>query len=124
MHSEEVRRTELKWYRKLAIELLTGTAVVNAWVLYNQFLSQKKTMGMTEFNEYLVMSLITGKMNEEMLPGSKRSDIGGLRSSHTLVEAEGPKLKTRKPCMSCYEIIANNEGSSEARQSKESDYIL
>lgn len=109
-------RRSTKWYRKLAIELLTGTAVVNAWVLYNQFYSQQKTMGVTEFKECLVMSLITGKMNEEMLPGPKRSDIGGLRSSHSLVEAEGPKLKTRKRCRSCNEIIANNESSSEARR--------
>ncbi|KAG0439955.1 PiggyBac transposable element-derived protein 4 [Dictyocoela muelleri] len=52
-------RRSTKWFRKLAIELLTGTAVVNAWVLYNQFYCQQKTISFTEFKECLVMSLIT-----------------------------------------------------------------
>jgi hypothetical protein len=106
-------RRSMKWYCKLAIELLTGTAVVNAWALFNQFY-QQKTMGITKFKECLVMSLVTGKVNEEMLPGPKHSDIAGLHSSHILVEAQGPKLET-KCCRPCYENIANNEGSSEAR---------
>jgi hypothetical protein len=50
--------------------------------------SQKKTGGVTEFKECLVMSLVTGRVNEEMLPGPKRSDIAGLLSSHALIEAE------------------------------------
>ncbi|KAF2343998.1 PiggyBac transposable element-derived protein, partial [Trinorchestia longiramus] len=109
-------RRSTKSYRKLAIELLTGTAVTNAWALYNQFYNQQKTMDMTEFKECLVTSLITGKMNEEMLLKPKRCDIGGLRFRRALVEAEGPKRKTKKRSRSCYDIIANNEGSSVAKR--------
>ena len=42
------------------------------------------------------MSLITGVIREELLPGPRRSDVGGKRTNHALVEAAGPKLKTRK----------------------------
>ena len=35
-----ILRKSTKWYRKLAIELLLGTSMVNAWVVYNQFCLQ------------------------------------------------------------------------------------
>jgi hypothetical protein len=36
-----VLRRSMRWYRKLAIELLTGTAVVNAWAVFNQIKLKK-----------------------------------------------------------------------------------
>lgn len=105
-----------KGNRKLAIELLTVTALVNAWALYNEFYNQGRSMGLTEFKESLAMSLITGEIEEEMSSGPKRTQVGGQRSSHALAEADGPKLKTRKRCRSCYETISNNEGAAAARR--------
>lgn len=29
-------RKELKWYRKVAFELIFGCAIVNSWIVYNQ----------------------------------------------------------------------------------------
>lgn len=29
-------RKGLKWYRKVAFELIFGTALVNAWIIYNE----------------------------------------------------------------------------------------
>ncbi|XP_018014224.1 piggyBac transposable element-derived protein 4 isoform X3 [Hyalella azteca] len=109
-------RSSTKWYRKLAIEVLTGIAVINAWALYNQFYSHQKTMELIEFKECLVMSLITGKNNEKIRPGPRPSNIGGQRSSHALVEPTGTVRKTRKRCRSCYEITAKCEGSAAARR--------
>ena len=51
------RRKKRKWYQKLAIELIPGMAVVNAWVLYNKFLNDKTT-SMKEFNENLIEKLV------------------------------------------------------------------
>ena len=52
-------RKSTKWYRKIAFELLTGTSVVNAHVLYNKhFFQQEKNLKITEFKEKLTMSLI------------------------------------------------------------------
>ena len=39
-YSTPLRRST-KWYRKVAIELLAGTSVVNAWVLYNNYYCEK-----------------------------------------------------------------------------------
>ena len=85
-------RQSTKWYRKLAIELLTGTAVVNSWVLYIQFHCQRKCVSITDFKKGLAMSLITGVIGEELLPSQRHSDVGGKCTNHALVEAAGPKL--------------------------------
>ena len=41
LYSSALRRSS-KWYRKVAIELLTGTSVLNAWVIYNEYFSAGK----------------------------------------------------------------------------------
>ena len=79
-------------------------------------LSVHNSETISDCQEGLAMSLITGVIGEELLPGPRRSDVGGKRTNHALVEAAGPKLKTRNRCRSCYEVIANNEGSSVARK--------
>ena len=118
-------RRSTKWYRKLEIELLTGTAVVNSWALYNQFHCQRIYVSITDFKEGLATSLITGVIGEELLPVPRCSDVGGKRTNHALVEAAGPELRTRKWCMSCYKVIANNEGSSVTiKRVQKSKYFL
>ena len=59
-------RQSTKWYCKLAIELLTGTAVVNSSALYNQFHCQRKCVSITDFKDGLAMSLITGEIGAEL----------------------------------------------------------
>ena len=49
-----MRKTR-KWYRKEAIELITGTSVVNAWVMNNKFIATKKVSLFT-FQESLINS--------------------------------------------------------------------
>lgn len=49
-------RRSIKWYRKVAMELLTNTAVVNAHVLYKYVTG--KTMSITSFREKIVLSLL------------------------------------------------------------------
>ena len=60
------------------------------------------------------MFLISG-FSKNPNPGPDRSLISGKRIGHELIEADGPKSKTRKRCRSCYEQIANAEGSKTAR---------
>lgn len=50
-------RRSIKWYRKIAIELLTNTAVVNAHVVYTHVTGKK--MIITDFREKIVLSLLT-----------------------------------------------------------------
>lgn len=109
-----LRKTK-KWYRKIAIELIAGTSVVNAWILYNKYLS-KKPVSLLNFQESLTLSLLTGSSQEDLRSGKRRVSVGGIRTEHQhyLVEAEGPKRTSRKRCVSCYEMISINEGSKVA----------
>ena len=111
-----VLRRSTKWYRKLAIELLLGTSIVNAWVIFDQFcLQRRRKLSILEFKKSVAMSLISGISKEKLNPGPDRSLISEKRIGHELIEADGPKSKTRERCRSCYEQIANAEGGKTAR---------
>lgn len=67
-------RKGVKWYRKLGIELLLGTAVVNAWVLYKYATKQK--IQIRVFRERLAASLLdipSGKIHLERQGNSASS---------------------------------------------------
>ena len=96
-HSSDLRRSS-KWYRKVAIELLTGTSVANAWVIYNEYFSSGKKLSITEFKEKVATQLVTGKEEQQVTSGSRHAEVGGKRNEHTLVEAIGPRSKCRKRC--------------------------
>lgn len=49
-------RKGVKWYRKLAFSLLTGIAVVNAWILYKR--KTGKNVQIRRFREMLVAELL------------------------------------------------------------------
>lgn len=85
-------RKSLKWYRKIILEIATGTAVVNAWNLYNNCPSNTK-MTMRDFKETLALELI----HFEDETSIKK------RGKHTLLEME--KLDgqdVRRRCTECY----------------------
>ena len=108
-----VRKTK-KWYRKVAFELLTGTSVVNAWVLYNKIVP--KAMSMLQFKESLVESLAGSKPTERLV-ATNETLPRDIPTRHILQEASGQKQKVRKRCKLCYETIVLNEGSKKARSS-------
>lgn len=68
-YSNPVRRS-VKWYRKVGIELLTGTSVVNALKLHNLALNQR--MDITTFRERLVEDLCKGPENTVATPALHR----------------------------------------------------
>lgn len=61
-------RRGVKWYRKVAIELLCNTAVVNAYILYMACVGRKITV--TDFREELCVGLLSANNNA---PLSSRS---------------------------------------------------
>ena len=73
-------RKGVKWYRKLATELLLGTAVVNAWVAYKE--ATKKKIQISKFRERLAEQLLN-------LGGVVHVTPAGLSSTHHLVERTG-----------------------------------
>ncbi|XP_050301083.1 piggyBac transposable element-derived protein 4-like [Anthonomus grandis grandis] len=60
-------RRGVKWYRKLAIELITGSALINAHILYK--IIKKKNIKITSFKEEVTMALLQSEISEtENLP--------------------------------------------------------
>ena len=114
-YSSALRRSS-KWYRKVAIELLTGTSVVNAWVIYNNYFSAGKKLSITDFKERIATQLITGKDGLQVTSGARHAVAVGKRKEHTLVEASSPSSKCRKRCRECYKMLSVNEGSEIARK--------
>ncbi|XP_066974315.1 piggyBac transposable element-derived protein 4-like [Macrobrachium rosenbergii] len=99
-----------KWYKKAAFELLLGTAIVNSYILFNKF-HTNKPISIKKFRESVVLSLLTGKPTEDIKIGKDFSPIGGKRSLHVLVELDGKCRDVRKRCRGCYELLSKNEGS-------------
>ena len=111
-----ILRKSTKWCRKLAIELLLGTSIVNAWVIYNKYcLHRRYKLPILEFKDSVTMSLICGIAKENLNPGPDRAKISGKHKTHELVEADEPKSNNRKRCRGSYDQIANVEGTNVAR---------
>lgn len=102
-YSSPVRKS-VRWYHKVAIELLMGTSVVNALVVYKMVHPTSK-MSVTKFRETLVESLleITGE-DEVPQKDKKRKKI-----QHEMKETEEKckrNRKIRKRCIYCYKKIS------------------
>lgn len=105
-------RKQKNWYRKIALELLTATSVINAWIIFNKYISHK-TWSFLNFKESLVLSLITSSPTETVRPGKRCRSIGNSPNK------QKQKRNTRKRCISCYEVISVNEGSKVASRKAE-----
>ncbi|XP_053616885.1 piggyBac transposable element-derived protein 4-like [Plodia interpunctella] len=93
-YSSPLRKT-LKWYKKLGIELLLNTAVVNARVLFQS--TTKKKMPVVDFRKSLSKYLICST-KENITQSAPRPK----RQKHVLKKNEGSAVKTRKFCRDCY----------------------
>ncbi|CAG5035482.1 unnamed protein product [Parnassius apollo] len=91
-------RKSIKWYKKLALELLLNTAVVNARVLYEA--TTKKKIPIIEFRR---------KLSQQMIDSNPRDGANipcrPKRIKHSLVKADGKAATTRKFCVGCSKLI-------------------
>ncbi|KAI4465563.1 piggybac transposable element-derived protein 4 [Holotrichia oblita] len=101
-------RKSLKWYRKVVFELILGTTVVNAWVIYNIIAPIK--MSILEFRKQLAEQLVA--FNEE--ESSHRPALVPKKRRHTFIKPEGPGRKRRKPCRGCYQKLRETFSSRES----------
>lgn len=104
-----VLRKGVKWYRKLAFELLFGVAVVNAWVIYNSISGERK-LSITNFRTMLAKALAQ-KENEDHHATENRQK---KRLAHTFIKPEGAGRKKRKMCKGCYKTLRETMSSKEA----------
>lgn len=107
-------RKNLKWYRKLAVELLVGTSLVNAFVAFKSITNE--TISITKFRELVMGDLI--KTDKAPLPivvqaTHKLEDLGGqgkrrctvcyekLKAEVERIEATTKCPQTNLKCESC-----------------------
>ncbi|XP_072398106.1 uncharacterized protein [Diabrotica undecimpunctata] len=90
-----------KWYRKLATELLFGSALVNAHIVYTQVTQTKLTI--TEFKTEVAIELL-GEMSAIETNINDNTDV-----SHELVEGR------KNRCVVCYVRMKNELGRKEAQ---------
>ncbi|KAB0805358.1 hypothetical protein PPYR_02328 [Photinus pyralis] len=102
-----VVRKSVKWYHKVAMELIFGTSVINARIIYNTIC--KKKISVTSFKESLVESLL------ELT--DKRENVNFTTTKHKLEvieEVDHRNRKIRKRCGPCYAKNREEKGSREA----------
>ena len=85
-------RRGTKWYRKLAIELILGAALVNAYLLHQEVANEKYSI--TKFKEDLVLELT--KLNIH------QNTTQDQQNQHRLEDVGSTK---RRRCVVCYEEL-------------------
>jgi len=91
-------RKGVKWYRKVAFDIICNTAVVNAFSLYKAVTNNNKSI--TQFREDIALDMV------------KKKEVNSQQTStiiphHTLV-----KDKKRARCYGCYRQCCREEGKT------------
>lgn len=100
-------RRSLKWYRKVAFELISGTAIVNSYLVYKENYSTNNTT-ILKFCESLVRSLLLGVPFENLKPGVRQQSTSQSKRklvNHQLKEIQESSHDVRRRCTGCYEKI-------------------
>ena len=109
-------RKSIKWYRKVAFELIFGTALVNSYLIYKENYTES-TVTILQFRESLVRSLLLGMPFEKLKPGPRQQSTSHSKrklADHKLEQLERSTRDGRRRCAGCYEKN-RQEQSREAR---------
>lgn len=88
-------------------ELILGTTIVNAWVVYNMVSDTK--VGILEFRTQLAEKLASYEETIE-----RPIEVAPRKRTHTFVKPDGPGRKKRKSCKGCYTSLRKTLSSREA----------
>ncbi|CAK9826352.1 PiggyBac transposable element-derived protein 4 [Anthophora retusa] len=94
-------RKTVKWYRKIIIQLICGTCIVNAWYIHQKW--GNKHINTLKFREHIIDHLLVNNYRSEEMAIGKQ--IPSKRDSHFLHSYEGPTRKTRQRCKECYKCL-------------------
>lgn len=100
-------RKSVKWYKKLAIELLLNTAVVNARIMYME--ATQNQISMVEYRKNLVEFLTS----EQHITQAEESTPKRLK--HELKTKPGLVRNTRRFCVQCYKDNVRNFSRKDAK---------
>jgi hypothetical protein len=110
-------RRSIKWYQKVAFELIFGTSIVNSYLIYKENYAADD-ITILQFRESLVRSLLLGISTENLKPGPRQQPTDHLKrklTDHRLEEIEGYARNVRRRCIGCYEEMRK-------QQSREASY--
>ncbi|CAH1989787.1 unnamed protein product [Acanthoscelides obtectus] len=104
-------RRAFKWYRKLAVEIILNTGMVNAWIMYKETVNAR--ISLLQFRKAVTYKLcqaqddgLAEQPDVEMIPKRKRH-------KHEMGKSD---YKKRRPCSRCYEKVRAEKGWKEARK--------
>ncbi|EFN90022.1 hypothetical protein EAI_00097, partial [Harpegnathos saltator] len=110
-YSSPLRKTS-KWYRKLAIELLLNTCMVNAMVLFKQV--TRTNIQIPDFRMKVAMYLTKCNDNDIEIGISPRASL--LRKPRHELKAMSGKARTvRRFCKICYQKNSKKLGRTTAK---------
>lgn len=101
----------IKWYKKLAFELLLNTAVTNAWVMHNSI--KNNSISLVEFKKRLVIYL--SHCQDTVSQNLPREIMMITKKRNEIKKREGKLILARQRCISCYKENVKNFGSELAR---------
>ncbi|KAL6416514.1 hypothetical protein ACFW04_013400 [Cataglyphis niger] len=102
-------RKTIKWYRKLAIELLLNTCIVNSIVLFKQV--TRKNIAIPDFRMKLAMYLMKCPDNDCISP----INCVPRRPRHELKKMPGNARNNRRFCKECYKKNSKQLGRTKAK---------
>ena len=97
-------RRSIKWYKKVAFELIFGTAMVNSYLIYKENYATSNIQ-ILQFRESLVRSLLLGTAVEKLKPGPRQQSASHSKrklADHKLEEKEGSTRNVGRRCAGCY----------------------
>ncbi|EFN68845.1 hypothetical protein EAG_13643, partial [Camponotus floridanus] len=109
-YSSPLRRT-IKWYKKLAIELLLNTCIVNSIVLFKQV--TRKNIAIPDFRMKLAMYLMKCSDNDCISPKKRVQS----RPRHEFKKMPGNARNVRRFCKACYNKNSKQLGRTGAKNS-------
>lgn len=120
-YSTPVRKS-VRWYHKVAEEILLGTTVVNAWLAYKENVgaqaqrARKHVYSITTFREKLVYSLLG--LEDEVVAPVKVTGHHYLTETNVFVGEGKNKRRARKNCKICYHKVSSEKGRMAAKNLK------
>jgi len=102
-------RKSIRWYHKVAFQLLLGTSVVNALVMYKELTG--KNIQISAFRQQIIEKLIKKKDEINISPSSRKHKL--VQTNET--QGQSNKKKRRR-CVKCYEKLENERGRQVAQK--------
>ncbi|XP_046404681.1 piggyBac transposable element-derived protein 4-like [Ischnura elegans] len=99
-------RKTIKWYRKIIIELICGTMLINAWCIHKKLDNQKK-LSILQFRENIITALLAQ-------PTIAATPTASKKKEHFLKKYERATRVIQKRCKECYNSISKKDGREAA----------